>query len=268
MTEAGAIPPVLLVGCGRMGSALWRGWQAQGLSPSVVVDPTPADLAPPHVKVGDAGQVPAGFRPAIIVLAVKPQMAERVLPAILPFTDDTVVLSIMAGRTIDGLAALLGNTAVVRAMPNTPAAIGRGVTVACAGPGVQLAQRELCDRLLAAAGTTAWVDDEALLDAVTAVSGSGPAYVFLLAELLEAAAIEQGLSAPLARTLARLTVSGSGALLDASPDEDAGSLRRAVTSPGGTTESALGVLMADVAWPASIRAAIEAATQRSRALAR
>ena len=251
-----------------MGSSLWRGWQAQGLSPSVVIDPSPGAILAPHLQVADADRVPAGFRPAIIVLAVKPQMAEATLPAIRRFAEGAVVLSIMAGRTIAGLATLLDDVAIVRAMPNTPAAIGRGVTVACAGPGVRPAQRDLCDRLLAAAGATEWVADEAMLDAVTAVSGSGPAYVFLLAELLEEAAIEQGLPPTLARTLARLTVSGSGALLDASPDEESAALRRAVTSPGGTTESALGILMADGAWPSSIRSAIDAATQRSRALAR
>ena len=138
---------------------------------------------------------------------------------------------------------LLGaQAAVVRAMPNTPAAVRQGITVACAGPGVTAAQRALCDRLLAAIGAVAWVEDEALIDPVTAVSGGGPAYVFLLAELLERAAIEQGIPADLARLLARQTVAGSGALLAAST-EDAAALRRAVTSPRGTTERALAVLM-------------------------
>jgi pyrroline-5-carboxylate reductase len=160
----------------------------------------------------------------------------------------------MAGRTIGGIRALLGEAAtIVRAMPNTPAAVRQGVTVACPGAGVTPDQRALCHALLEAIGAVAWVDDEGLLDPVTAVSGSGPAYVFLLAELMEQAAIEQGIPADLARLLARRTVSGSGALLAA--------------SPAGTTERALQVLMAADAWPLAMRRAIDAATKRSRELA-
>ena len=172
----------------------------------------------------------------------------------------------MAGRTIAGMQALLGGeAAIVRAMPNTPAAVRQGVTVACPGLGVDTPQRVLCERLLQAIGVVAWVEDEALLDPVTAVSGSGPAYVFLLAELMEQAAREQGIPADLARLCAQ-TVSGSGALLAAS-EEDAAALRIAVTSPGGTTERALAVLMDSEAWPAALSKAIAAATVRSRELA-
>jgi pyrroline-5-carboxylate reductase len=178
-----------------------------------------------------------------------------------------VFLSIMAGRTIGGIRALLADgAAIVRAMPNTPAAVRQGVTVACPGDAVNAAQRALCERLLQAIGVVAWVEDESLLDPVTAVSGSGPAYVFLLAELMERAALEQGIPADLARLLARQTVSGSGALLAAS-SEDAAALRIAVTSPGGTTERALAVLMAADAWPAALSRAIAEATIRSRELA-
>jgi pyrroline-5-carboxylate reductase len=163
------------------------------------------------------------------------------------------------------MRALLGEAAaVVRAMPNTPAAVRRGFTVAWAGPGVSAAQTTLADTLLGATGEIAWVDDEGLLDPVTAVSGGGPAYVFLLAELLEKAAVEQGIPADLARRMARSTVAGSGALLAAST-EDAAQLRRNVTSPKGTTERALAVLMAEDAWPEHISRAI--ATARSRELA-
>ncbi|WP_428390500.1 pyrroline-5-carboxylate reductase [Lichenicoccus sp.] len=265
----GVIPPVLLVGCGRMGSALLHGWQAQGLSPSFVLDPAPTAMSMPHRQVADAAFVPEDFRPAAIVLAVKPQRADAALAAIAPLAANTLVLSIMAGCTLANLAAFLPDgCAIVRAMPNTPAAIGQGITVACAGRHVRPSQRALAGRLLDSVGTTEWVEDEALLDPVTALSGSGPAYVFLLAELLEQAGREQGLPAALARTLARRTVSGAGALLDASPEMDAAVLRRAVTSPGGTTEQALAVLMQPEAWPSAIRAAIEAATQRSRTLAR
>ena len=264
-----SLPPILLVGGGRMGGAMLRGWQERGLASSVVLDPAPEAraLKASNVEVVEsASLIPAGFRPTAVVLAVKPQVAAAALPAVAPRVGDAVALSIMAGRTLASLAAMLRGAALVRAMPNTPAAIGRGISVACAGPGVSEPQRALCDALLAAVGEVAWVEDEALLDAVTAVSGSGPAYVFLLAELLERAGIEQGLSAALARRLARATVAGAGALLAAS-DEDAAALRRAVTSPGGTTERALTVLMDEAAWPAALSRAVAAAAERSRELA-
>jgi pyrroline-5-carboxylate reductase len=217
--------------------------------------------------VSDAATIPAGFAPAAVVLAVKPQNAAATLPLYARFAGGPVMLSIMAGRSISGMAALLGpGAAIVRAMPNTPAAVRQGITVACAGPGVGASQRQLCDTLLSSIGTVAWVEDEGLIDPVTAVSGGGPAYVFLLAELLEAAAVEQGIPADLARLMARQTVSGSGALLAAS-SEDASVLRRAVTSPAGTTERALAVLMEKDAWPRAVSRAIDAATQRSRELA-
>ena len=264
-----SLPPLLLVGGGRMGAAMLAGWRERGLAPSVVVDPAPAAtaLAGPGVQVvPDAAAVPAGFRPAAVVLAVKPQASEAALPAYAGLARNAVALSIMAGRGAAGVAGLLGGAPVVRAMPNTPAAIRRGITVAYAGPGVDAGQRALCDALLASVGEVAWVGDEALLDPVTAISGGGPAYVFLLAELLERAGRDAGLPPALARQLARATVAGSGALLAASAD-DADALRRAVTSPGGTTERALAVLMADAAWPALVPRAIEAATARSRELA-
>ncbi len=264
------IPPILLVGCGRMGGAMLAGWRERGLAPSVAVDPAPeaARQAGPDLSVASkAAEIEEGFAPAAIVFAVKPQSAAETLPLYRRFAGQAVFLSIMAGRTLAGIGALLGAGAqIVRAMPNTPAAVRQGITVACPGAGVTTAQRMLCDRLLQAIGEVAWVEDEALLDPVTAVSGSGPAYVFLLAELLEQAAREQGIPADLARTLARRTVAGSGALLAASAEESA-ALRRAVTSPGGTTERALEVLMAPGAWPDLLSRAIAAATARSRELA-
>jgi pyrroline-5-carboxylate reductase len=269
-STAGSIPPILLVGCGRMGSSMLAGWREEGLAPSVAVDPAPtaASFAGADMTVvADSADIPAGFIPAAVVLAVKPQNAAGTLPAYARFAGSSVFLSIMAGRTIGGISALLGpSAAIVRAMPNTPAAVRQGITVGCPGPGVSAAQRALCDRLLRAIGTVAWVEDEALLDPVTAVSGSGPAYVFLLAELMEQAAIEQGIPPDLARLLARQTVAGSGTLLAASPD-DAASLRKAVTSPGGTTAEALSVLMNPDAWPTAVSQAIAAATRRSRELA-
>lgn len=263
------IPPVLLVGCGRMGSALLSGWDAEGLSASVILDPALAGAAAngSHLGIGEAAEIPRDFRPAAVILAVKPQGADEAMRAVAPVIGDAVVLSIMAGRTLGSMRGILpGASGIVRAMPNTPAAIGRGISVAVAEPQVPSGQRALCDRLLRAAGSVAWVEDEALLDPVTAVSGSGPAYVFLLAELLEAAAIAQGLPPSLARQLSRETVSGAGALLAGSP-EDASELRRAVTSPNGTTQAALSVLMADAAWPQALREAVRAGTERSRALA-
>ncbi len=241
------------------------GWRERGLAPSVAVDPAQHSGAGIPVLAG-AADIPAGFEPRAIVLAIKPQMAAEVLPMYARYAGQAVFLSIMAGRTIASISASLGdNAAIVRAMPNTPAAVRQGITVACAGPGVTVGQRDLCDSLLTAIGDVAWVDDEEVLDPVTAVSGGGPAYVFLLAELLERAAIEQGVPPPLARLMARKTVSGSGALLAAS-DEDAAVLRRAVTSPNGTTERALAVLMEQAAWPDAISRAIAAATARSREL--
>jgi pyrroline-5-carboxylate reductase len=265
-----SIPPILLVGCGRMGGAMLAGWRERGLAPSVAVDPAPeaarqagADLT----VTGRAEAILEDFAPSAVVFAIKPQNAAETLPLYRRFAGRAVFLSIMAGRTLAGIGALLGTEArIVRAMPNTPAAVRQGITVACPGSGVTEGQRALCDRLLQAIGTVAWVEDEALLDPVTAVSGSGPAYVFLLAELLEGAAREQGIPAELARRLARETVAGSGALLAASA-EDAAALRRAVTSPGGTTERALAVLMASEAWPDLLSRAVAAAAARSRELA-
>ena len=263
-----AIPSILLVGLGKMGGAMLAGWRERGLAPSFAVDPMlPLSPGPEVTVVADAQAIPAGFSPAAIVLAVKPQNAADTLPLYARFGGSAVFLSIMAGRTLAGIRTLLGErTAVVRAMPNTPAAVRQGITVACPGPGVTMAQRGLCDALLGAIGKVAWVEDEGLLDPVTAVSGSGPAYVFLLTELMEQAAIEQGIPADLARILARETVSGSGALM-ASSAEDAAQLRRNVTSPGGTTAAALSVLMDKAAMPKALSRAIAAATMRSRELA-
>jgi pyrroline-5-carboxylate reductase len=253
-----------------MGSAMLSGWREQGLAPSVAVDPAPAAASfagSDLTVVADAGAIPEAFAPAAVVLAVKPQNAVATLPDYARFAPNTVFLSIMAGRTIAGIAALVGaSAAIVRAMPNMPAAVRQGVTVGCASTNVSTQQQVLCDRLLQAIGKVAWVEDEALLDPVTAVSGSGPAYVFLLAELMEQAALEQGIPPDLARLLARQTVSGSGALLAAST-KDAADLRKAVTSPGGTTAEALSVLMNPDAWPVAVSQAVAAATRRSRELA-
>lgn len=263
------LPPLLLVGCGKMGSAMVAGWREQGAERIVAVEPNAEAAArtPGILAVPEAAAIPEGFRPAAVILAIKPQEAEAALPAYARFAEaGALVLSVMAGRSVAFLRRLLGpQAAVVRAMPNTPAAVRQGFTAAFAAPGVPEGMRALADRLLAAIGEVAWVEQEEMLDVVTAVSGGGPAYVFLLAELLEAAAVEQGLPPALARRMARATVAGSGALLAASA-EDAATLRRAVTSPKGTTERALAVLMAEDAWPALIRRAVAAAAARSREL--
>lgn len=266
------VPTLLLVGCGKMGSALLSGWLAQDLAQRyLVVEPgrVPDTLrARPEVAIlPTPDQLPRDASPGVVVLAVKPQAMAAVLPAYRRFAAvGTLFLSIAAGKTLSFFARALGAAAVVRAMPNTPAAIGRGITVACASAAVAAPQRALAERLLGAVGEVAWVADEALLDPVTAVSGSGPAYVFLLIECLAKAGVAAGLPEALATQLARATVAGSAALAALSP-EAAAQLREAVTSPGGTTRAALDVLMASDGLETLLTRAVLAATQRSRELA-
>jgi len=265
---------LLLIGCGKMGGAMLRGWLAQGLVPArvVVVEPAAAalgDLAESgitHVTRGEG--LPANFRPDAVVLAVKPQMMDDAIkPCAALVQPQLLFLSIAAGKTIAYFQRHLGREAVVvRAMPNTPAAIGRGISVAVANANTAPAERDLADRLLAACGEVAWVEEEALIDPVTAVSGGGPAYVFLLMEVLAEAGRKAGLPADLAMRLARVTVSGSGELARLSA-EPAAELRRAVTSPKGTTLEALNILMAPDGLQPLFDRAIAAATRRSRELA-
>ena len=262
---------LLLVGAGKMGGALLEGWLRLGLEPSqiAVLEPQPspqlARLAERGIRLNPEPAALADV--AAIVIAVKPQTAAPAIAALVPLISAaTVVVSIMAGRTLQFLAgALTRPCALVRAMPNTPAAIGRGITVAVPR-NVSAAQRDLVDLLLAATGAVDWIDDEALMDAVTAVSGSGPAYVFLLAEALARAGVAAGLPAELAGKLARETVAGAGELLHRSA-LDAAVLRENVTSPGGTTAAALAVLMADNGLAPLLEKAVAAATARSRELA-
>jgi pyrroline-5-carboxylate reductase len=256
---------VLLIGCGRMGSALFDGWERQGLSPSVIVDPAAGDRAG-HVTVGSVEDVPDGFAPAAVVVAVKPQIAGGALQGLGARFPGAVFVSIMAGRTIASMQRNSGADCWVRAMPNLPAAVGRGVTGVVASDEVDAAQSAVAERLLGAVGQVCWLADEGLLDAVTAVSGSGPAYVFLLVEALEAAGVRAGLPADVARTLARETVIGAGALLAADAG-DAAAMRTAVTSKAGTTERALEVLMRAGGMADLVEAAVFAAAARSRELA-
>lgn len=261
---------IVLAGAGKMGGAMLTGWLARGLDPksAVVIDP----YLSPEIKAlaakgarlnPDAKDVGAV---AALVVAVKPQMFAEVGPTLRAIAGSSLVVSIMAGSTIAGITATCGGK-VVRAMPNTPAAIGRGITVAVAAQDVSPTQRGIADALLRATGSVEWVDDESLMDAVTAVSGSGPAYVFLLAEELARAGVAAGLPAELAMKLARETVSGSGELLRQS-DLDAATLRKNVTSPGGTTAAALNVLMGDDGFEPLLTRAVAAATARSKELAK
>lgn len=265
--------PLVLAGCGKMGGAMLAGWLARGLAPSQVMvqDPGPppdlaAFLVSHNIKVvpvlGDLARPPS-----VIVVAVKPQLMDQVFPALARHAGaQTLVISIAAGKALASFEKHLGErAAVIRAMPNTPAAVGRGITVCCPNVHVTAAQKSLCADLLGAVGEVGWVGDEALMDAVTAVSGSGPAYVFLMAEALEAAAIAEGLEPGLARQLARATVAGSGELMRQSA-LDAAELRRNVTSPGGTTAAALAVLMADDGMGPLLTRAVAAATRRGREL--
>lgn len=262
---------VVLAGAGKMGGALLSGWLAQGLDPKrvAVIDPHLSDeiraLAARGVRLN--AETTTADDVAALVLAVKPQTFGEAGPTLRPrIGPATLVVSIMAGTTIAALDAACGGN-IVRAMPNTPAAIGRGITVAVAAKGVNDRQRATADALLRATGAVEWIDDEALMDAVTAVSGSGPAYVFLLAEELARAGIAAGLPANLAARLARETVAGSGELLHRS-GLDAATLRQNVTSPGGTTASALGVLMGENGLKELMTRAVAAATERSKELAR
>lgn len=218
------------------------------------------------VAAGPDGLAPE-LRPEVVVFAVKPQVIDAAVPAFAGYGEaGAVFLSIAAGRSLASFRRLLGDAAaVVRAMPNTPAAVGQGISVACANRRVGEGQRRACTRLLAAVGEVAWVDDETLLDAVTAVSGSGPAYVFLLTEALAAAGVDAGLPADLADRLARQTVIGAGALLRHCPDRPE-TLRRNVTSPGGTTEAALQVLLARRGLGWLLVRAVRQAARRSRQL--
>ena len=260
---------LVLAGAGKMGGAMLEGWIALGIDPArvAVLEPEPSSEVERLASAGLRLNPQDGGEADVVVIAVKPQIADAVVPTLSRWAGPkSLVISIMAGRTLQGLESALPRRALIRAMPNLPASIGRGITVAVPNAGVMLPQRELAQNLLGAVGAVEWVEDESLLDAVTAVSGSGPAYVFLLAETLSRAGRAAGLPAELAARLARATVSGAGALLDASP-LDAAALRENVTSPGGTTAAALEVLMRDDGLAPLMERAVLAATRRSRELA-
>jgi len=265
---------LLLVGCGKMGGAMLRGWLARSMAAAnvVVVEPTVealGDLANRGIAhMTTPGAIPGSFAPEIVVLAVKPQFLDEAIDHYARYAGPTTLfLSIAAGKTIAYFQRHLGSQAViVRAMPNTPAAIGRGISVAVAHPLVTPVQHDLAETLLSACGEVAWVEDEGLIDPVTALSGGGPAYVFLLIEAMAEAGRKAGLPADLAMRLARHTVSGAGELAHLSP-ESAAQLRQNVTSPKGTTLEALKILMAPDGIQQLFDRAIAAATRRSRELA-
>lgn len=262
---------IVLAGCGKMGGALLDGWIAQGVAPASVLVIEPGAVAVPDgvARLSSPADIAGGVTADVVVLAVKPQVMPDVVPAYARFVDGgAVFLSIAAGRSISFFRGLLGDTAaIVRAMPNTPAAVGRGMTVLCAGPDVSVEQSALCTSLVEGVGQAAWIEDEDLMDAVTGVSGSGPAYVFHMVEAMASAGQALGLPADLAMLLARQTVIGAGELLHTSDDE-AGQLRKNVTSPGGTTAAALEVLMDEGGGLSPLMAkAVAAAAHRGRELA-
>lgn len=259
---------LVLLGCGKMGSAMLAGWLERGLAPGSVwvIDPKPSDwVASTGVNLN--AELPAN--PAVVLIAVKPQQMGSALPDIAEYGNgSTLFVSIAAGTTIALFEDMLGEASpIVRAMPNTPAAVGRGITAIVGNPRVAPAQLDMAEALLSAVGQVVRLEDESQMDAVTAVSGSGPAYVFHLIETLAAAGVAEGLPAELAMQLAKATVGGAGALAEAS-DEDPAQLRVNVTSPGGTTAAALAVLMDEQSgFPALLKRGVKAAADRSRELA-
>jgi pyrroline-5-carboxylate reductase len=262
---------LVLVGAGKMGGAMLEGWLALGLDPAkvAILEPKPApEIAALKERGVRINPAPTSITDAaVLTLAVKPQVAADVVPPLKALArPGTVAVSVMAGKTVAFLEGALGDIAIVRSIPNTPAAIGRGITVAVPNAKVTAAQRTLAHSLLSSVGVVEWVDDEALIDAATAVSGSGPAYVFLLAESLARAGAAAGLPADLAARLARATVAGSGELLHRST-LDAATLRQNVTSPNGTTAAALAILMAADGLDPMMEKAVAAAPKRSRELA-
>ncbi|WP_274532605.1 MULTISPECIES: pyrroline-5-carboxylate reductase [unclassified Aureimonas] len=272
MSASHGIGRILLLGGGNMGGAMLRGWIDAGLAgePVHVVDPRPAPALEGLIASGairHSTAVPEGHFD-VAVVAVKPQMLEEALPPLRSaLHEGTIVISVVAGKTIASHERLLGPRPTIRAMPNTPALIGRGITGCFANEAADGVARGKAEALLSASGAVVWVESEADIDAVTAVSGSGPAYVFHLAEALAAAGESLGLSPSLAMTLARHTVAGAGELMirsDDAPDQ----LRRNVTSPNGTTQAALEVLMADDGLAPLMRRAVAAARDRARELSK
>lgn len=262
---------ILLVGCGKIGSALLTRWQEQKLADEVlVVKPTgEPEGGAPYVR--EPADIPAAFAPDLVVFAVKPQIMNAVVPEYARFADKAVYLSLAAGKTLSSIEEGLGGglARVVRSMPNTPAAIGKGITVACPNPFVTPAEKDITEKALSAVGEVLWVENENLMNPVTALSGSGPAYVFLLIEAMAAAGVKAGLDEEMAQKLARSTVIGSAALAEARSETPAATLRENVTSPNGTTHAALQVLMQETGGiQPMMDSAIAAASRRAEELSK
>lgn len=262
---------VLLIGAGRMGGALLKGWLARGVKPITVVEPQPSAELRKLAKAKKISLLSAPSQvaktPSVCVVAIKPQVLKGEAGALQGFAQSgALMISIAAGTSVAALSKTWGARArIIRAMPNTPGAIGAGITGLYAARGVTAADKKRATALLSALGATEWVNKETLIDSVTAVSGSGPAYLFLMVEALTAAGVVEGLSKIQAEKFARATVAGAGALLAADKSQ-ASALREAVTSPGGTTAAALAVLMADDGLTALMKRAVKAARKRAEEL--
>jgi pyrroline-5-carboxylate reductase len=273
--DSSALPrSLLLIGAGKMGGAMLEGWLKLGLAPEqvTIIDPgLPQERREALAKrgIGFAGKSVSARHAEVVVLAIKPQMLDQAaLDLNMLINEQTLLISVMAGKTIADIRARLPRLgAIIRAMPNTPAAVGRGISALVAEACADTPQRSMAERLLRGIGQVEWLDEERLIDAVTAVSGSGPAYVFHMVEALAAAGAAAGLPGDLALRLARATVEGAGELLYRQPETSAARLRENVTSPGGTTAAALGVLMAPEGLTDLMSRTVAAAKQRAEELA-
>jgi len=265
---------LILVGCGKMGGAMLEGWLDQGVDKaSIRIVEQSVEYAESLEKrfgvraLNSIEAIENDFAAEIVILAVKPQGMDDALQSCKRFDGNTTFLSIAAGKTISYFEDFFGDQAqIIRVMPNTPAAVRRGMSVACANKHVSQKIKDQCTNLLEAVGEVAWIDDEALMDPVTAVSGSGPAYVFYMTECLAKAGVASGLPEKLALQLAQVTMAGAGELMRQS-DMDVETLRKNVTSPGGTTQAALNVLMDEKGLMPLMEDVIAAATLRSKKLA-
>lgn len=260
------LPSLLMIGCGHMGNAMLKGWLKKGLAPSYIVDRRQFDLPSPHKLVHSTENVPKNFQPDAIVLAIRPHQAAEIIPSLKAWSKKTVILSVLGGKNLAWLNQQFDeNQAIIRIMPNTPAELGLGMTLMIANQHVSPQHKQSANTLFEAIGKIAWLDSEEKIDIATAISGCGPAYIFLLAELLQKIGEEKGLSKDLARLLARQTVIGSAALLDHSTEESE-ALRKAVATPNGITEQAVNVLNQPNAWPQNLAKALQAAADRSKSL--
>ncbi len=267
--------PIVLVGCGNMGRAMARGWLHSDIPANAlfIIDPAiadnPLDGAVPQQCISSIDELPKNITAKAVILAVKPQVIDSVLPSVSGIVNEgSLVVSVAAGVTFAQMnRGITASAILIRAMPNTPAAVGAGITGLTAAGAIQLADKELALGLLSATGATVWIESEDQMNAVTAVSGSGPAYVFYMVECMAAAGVAQGLPEDVAMALARQTIIGAGQLMAADSDVPADELRRRVTSPGGTTAAALNELMQDGGLPALMEKAIKAANDRGAELA-